>query len=206
MVLVGSMVVVSVFFTMSTINMVQTSIPMFLPRLEERKLTDLQQNLSHEDLKKLSKTELVRLWHSLPAPKLSTVSGFYDGRIACVGPLHPVSRFLTHNLFGPGSWAGKQLYPRKQMGENIFITRRVPTGRRVKSQAFKMQIERSVLDKKPALVFDYHESGVRNSFPWSTMRDEVREIRPGILLGIGGMGATLGNLNSAIFTLERNRR
>ena len=92
------------------------------------------------------------------------------------------------------------------MGENIFITRRVPTGRRVKSQAFKMQIERSVLDKKPALVFDYHESDVRNCFPWSTMRDEVREIRPGILLGIGGMGATLGNLNSAIFTLERNRR
>ena len=104
MVLVGSMVVVSVFFTMSTINMVQTSIPMFLPRLEERKLTDLQQNLSHEDLKKLSKTELVRLWHSLPAPKLSTVSGFYDGRIACVGPLHPVSRFLTRSI-RTGSWA-----------------------------------------------------------------------------------------------------
>ena len=223
------LVAVSVLATCSCVNMLQTAFPIvFLPELNQTEAEAVRQ-FRTEELSQLSRPDLVRVWHTLPPPTYGRgLAGFHRGEIIRVGPLHPASRVLTHRLFGPGLWEGKRLSPRNGRGENVFVERTAQSGRRgggggggrwgrgakkTRDKPFKMSIGPSCIDKKPCLVLDYGNAaggagGGRgaNSFPWCTMRDELREVRPGVLLGMGGMGATLGNLNSAMFTLSRGGR
>ena len=56
-------------------------------------------------------------------------------------------------------------------------------------------------DGKPALLLDYSQG---DSFLWGTlmgMHDELREVSPGIWLGLGSMAATGGMANSAPFLM-----
>ena len=215
----------AVVATCCSINMLQTACPLLMPRLSQSEIAAVGTTIPLSDL---SRPDLVRLWHSLPPPKLNSVGGFHRGSILPAGPLHPISRIITHRLFGPGEWQGKELSPRRRQGENIFLGRQRDSwngiygefvnpaenyrrGPRGKSKPFRISIGKSCLDKRPCLVLDYsardlHGPRASNYFPWSTMRDELRELRPGVLIGLGGMGATLGNLNSAIFTLEKGKK
>ena len=64
----------------------------------------------------------------------------------------------------------------------------------------------SRFDGKPALVLDYAAAPTPDR-TWGTvlrMRDELRELEPGVLLGLGSMGATGGMVNNAPFVLRRN--
>jgi hypothetical protein len=57
----------------------------------------------------------------------------------------------------------------------------------------------SSIDGRRSLTLDY---SAENGLFWGTMRDELRQVRPGLLLGLGSIGALGGALNSAVFCLE----
>ena len=72
---------------------------------------------------------------------------------------------------------------------------------------FELKIEASRLDGQPCLVLDYGVSGEGlGDALWGGvlgMRDEIREVVPGVLVGLGSFRATGGVRNCAPFVLVR---
>ena len=187
----------------SSVNIAQGALPLFAPPPSEAIVKAARDN-SPSSLDSMSRFELVRLWCALPAPADNTIRGYHAGTILRKGPLHLISRLMTHRFFGPGSWAGKDLSPNaEKAGVNIFRSRRdqaIYQG----SRNFGMKFENSRLDRRPCLTLDYSSDG-SNAFPWCGMRDEVRELKPGVYLGLGSMKVFGGPLNSAVFILEKKK-
>jgi len=72
----------------------------------------------------------------------------------------------------------------------------------VRGCPFEMRIDASRLDGKSALILDYGTAqGDRLWGGVLGMRDELREVVPGVLVGLGSMGATGGVRNCAPFVL-----
>lgn len=144
-----------------------------------------------------SKADAVALWRASPAPTIGGWSGEWEGRLLPLGVLAPVSALITHNLFGPASrWSGKAFSADGGSGANLF--ERGPPRR-----AFRASVAPSTLDGRPVLSLDYAAAGEPL---WGTvlgMRDELREVAPGVLLGLGGMRASGGVRNAAPFVLVR---
>ncbi|CAK9092884.1 Aurora kinase [Durusdinium trenchii] len=109
-----------------------------------------------------------------------------------------MSAFITNVLFGPlAKWRGKSMDSSGHFGKNRFAG--LPDTR-----GFRVKAETSQLDGREALVLDY--SHARHGDPlWGRvlfMRDELRQgPAPGVLLGLGAMGATGGMWNCAPFVL-----
>ena len=133
-----------------------------------------------------------------------------------LGILARVSAFITNRLFAPPGhrWAGKLLGGPKPAGANIFAPRREgDTNARgglpstwCKRRGFGATIGPSRLDGRPCLVLDYSHKEHGDSLVWGgvmRMRDELREVAPGMLLGLGSMKATGGARNCAPFVLVR---
>ena len=76
-----------------------------------------------------------------------------------------------------------------------------------RSLAFTARVDASRLDGRPALILEYSNkgTGAGDSFWGSTlgMRDELREVAPGVLLGLGSLRAFGGVRNCAPFVLVR---
>jgi hypothetical protein len=69
-------------------------------------------------------------------------------------------------------WLGKEFSPEQGM-----LINRWRLGRAIKAEVYSGQ---SWLDGGPALVMDYRNT----SFVWKNVRDELREIAPGLYLGV----------------------
>lgn len=143
------------------------------------------------------KTELTRQQH---AP-----TGAWDGELQFLGVLAPIGGFITHNLFpvrGGKRWLGKRFDRRGDVGTNRFGS---PDGD-VLGRDFQFTISPSRYDGKDALVLNYAAAPTPDLL-WGTalrMRDELREIAPGLFLGLGSMRASGGMHNSAPFVLRRS--
>jgi hypothetical protein len=189
--------------TGSTVNIGQGVAPLLLPPLSEATISNARKG-TPETLATLSRFELVRLWHSLPPPTTTgLIAGYYQGTVLPAGPLAPVSSFVTHRLFGPGKWAGKNFKIGGKAGNNVFVLRDQSRALRG-SREFALSLQSSLLDRRPCCALDYGDK-CGNQFPWCGMRDELREVKPGLLLGLGSMTAFGGPLNSAVFTLQKKR-
>ena len=72
---------------------------------------------------------------------------------------------------------------------------------------FEARIEASHLDGQPALVLDYDAQGDgKHDALWGRalgMRDELREVAPGVLVGLGSLRVTGGMPNCSPFVLVR---
>ena len=145
------------------------------------------------------KSEFVSAWRAAPPP--STYAGrCFDGEIVGLGVTAPLSSFITHVLFGGGRrWLGKA-FADERSGVNRFDGQK-------RARRFGTEIAISRLDGKLALVLDYSAPHSGDSL-WGGvvgMRDELREVAPGLLLGLGSMAATGGALNCAPFVLVERR-
>ena len=206
-----------------------------LPPLENPALSRIRRTSDPDAaLASMSRAEIVRLWHSLPPPPHGSVGGSYEGRILRKGPLHPVSRLVTHRLFGGnrGVWLGKEIRENGSTGKNILKGR---SGRRLgralhrcgsngnnmfvdadgsvlnsegsvtRFRDFKVERKLSALDSRPAIILNYDVGGEysRSSSVWRGMRDELRMLQPGYLIGLGSMKVFGGMANSCLFTLRK---
>ena len=68
-------------------------------------------------------------------------------------------------------------------------------------QQFVARLDASALDGQPALILDYAAAGTPIWGRLVGMRDELRQVAPGVLLGLGSMWATGGAANCAPFLL-----
>eukprot|EP00439_Symbiodinium_sp_Y106_P066688 s3114_g10.t3 len=124
-----------------------------------------------------TKADFVAAWRagSVPADYRGRV---YDGYLLSLGVLAPMTLFITNVLFGPFAiWRGKSFQKGGRAGRNRFG--------RFESRGFAARVAASQLDDRPALVLDYGDPE-HGDVLWGRilfMRDELREVGPGLLLG-----------------------
>jgi hypothetical protein len=120
-------------------------------------------------LLKMNQRQLDELFSSSPSG--TTPEGAADGTvIACAGT--PAARALAP-LLGL-AWQGKVFYPTK----HDLLNRILPIGlRAVRAQVYR---DHSLFDGKEAIILDYG----RSSLLAHSIRDEIREVAPGLYLGI----------------------
>jgi len=155
-----------------------------------------------EDLSHLSRRDLLRLFHSAKAPAMETLAGEYRAVILPVGVFAPLASFFTHTFFGPGRWQGKAFKPHGSNqgdGYNLFSsggsTANQPLSR---TRRFITGIRPSRFDGRPSFCMDYSP---HNRFLIHSMKDEIRQVGPGLFLGLGTMASGGGALNPAPFAL-----
>ena len=145
------------------------------------------------------KTDLVAAWR-VGHPPSSWAGVAFDGQLVALGVTAPLNAFITHVLLGAGRrWIGKR-FDTKGGGTNRFAGSQV-------IQCFGAEIAASSIDGGPALVLDYSAPHSADGL-WGGvlgMRDELREVAPGVLIGLGSMTATGGALNCAPFVLFNPR-
>ena len=123
-----------------------------------------------------------------------------------LGALAPAGNIVTHRLFpvkgAERKWLGKRFDRRGDVGTNRF---RRGDDDEALGRDFSWSISRSRRDGEEALVLNYAAAPMPDRLFGTVlrMRDELRELEPGVLLGIGSMAATGGMRNGAPFILRR---
>ncbi len=121
---------------------------------------------SMEQLVRMSAADLSALYATSPAA--SVPSGFVPGRAI----KNPGSRFTATNARATGLlWKGKIF-----RDDGTMINR---LGGGLKAIPADVYVGESLVDGQPSLIFDYSRSKL-----WPDVRDEVREVSPGLYLGI----------------------
>ena len=119
-----------------------------------------------EQLVRMPAADLAALYAASPAA--SAPSGFAPGRAI----KNPGSRFTAANSRATGLlWKGKIFR------DDGTMINRLAGG--VKAIPADVYVGESWVDGQPALIFDYGRSKL-----WPDVRDEVREVSPGLYLGI----------------------
>jgi hypothetical protein len=154
-----------------------------------------------------SKAEFYAAWRASIAPEASTLPGtVWDGELLFLGALAPAGNIVTHRLFpvkgAERMWLGKRFDQRGDVGTNRF---RRGDDDEALGRDFSWSISRSRRDGEEALVLNYAAAPTPDRLFGTVlrMRDELRELEPGVLLGIGSMAATGGMRNGAPFILRR---
>lgn len=128
--------------------------PSARPRLEMR------------DLVRMPKADLEALY--LGAPPASAPSGFVPGRAI----KNPGSRMTVANARATRlAWQGKIFRE-----DGTMINRVLGFGRAIPAAVYQGE---SLIDGQPSLILDYSGSKL-----WPDVRDELREVEPGLYLGV----------------------
>lgn len=155
-----------------------------------------------EDLRRLSRSQVVSLFHAADAPDFASMKGEYSAEVLSVGPFKFVADFYTHKIFGPGRWKGKAFFPlldSSGWGYNLFAVNGKKGGGGI-ARTCRMNTYHglSYIDDKASFHLDYSPW---NGFLNYTMHDEIRKINDRLFLGMGYMSAGGGPLNPAPFML-----
>lgn len=121
------------------------------------------------DLPRMSQQELDALFSRSPAGP--TPSGVGDGT-AIVAPGTPIALGLMPLLHL--AWRGKVFYPE----QDDLLNRVGPFGLLIARARVYRDV--SWMDKRETIVLDYSVS----SLPFRAVRDEIREVSPGLYLGV----------------------
>lgn len=153
-----------------------------------------------EAVRRLSRSQVLQLFHAAEAPVFSEMRGEYKAEVLPLGPFKAVADFYTHNLFGPGRWQGKAFYPLLEnagWGYNIFDAgKRKKVNWQARTCRMNTYLGPSNMDDKMSFHLDYRPW---NGFLNATMHDELRKINDHLFLGMGYMGAGGGPVNPAPF-------
>jgi hypothetical protein len=139
--------------------------------------------LTLDDLSAMSFDELEALFlgGTIPAD-MSALDNHPKGRMVAVRGLHklPVHKVIVaaskHVRF---PWDGKSLSSTGDLTSDGI--NRMKLGVNLNLFPFKTRIEPSVIDGEPAIYLDYEQKG--NPIFIKKIRDELREIEPGLFLG-----------------------
>lgn len=145
---------------------------------------DPANTLGIEDLKARSLEELEALYRELPEPEgVKSLDGKPKGEMLAVTGLDwkPVSSLLR--AFGDSPvfpWLGKGFDPRSEVlgsGNNRLNL----LGFKPELFDFKTKLDHSVLDNRGCVLLDYDVEA--NPLPIRHIRDELREVAPGLWFG-----------------------
>ena len=152
------------------------------------------------DIERLSKSEVMQLFHSAAPPAITDLQGEYRAKNLAVGIMAPAADFYTQHFFGPGRWLGKGFRAEASQngrGYNVFGENGSEATIR-RTRQMRTSIGTSVFDKKASFKLDYSpfNSGVVDG-----MRDELRKINPGLFIGMGYMPIGGGSINPGPFVV-----
>src|SRR5262245_34920828 len=126
----------------------------------------LPQPQTMNELVRMPANDLTALY--LASPPASVPQGYAPGRAI----KNPGSRRTVLNSRATGVvWQGKIF-----RDDGTMINRFFGVGKAIPAEVY---VGESLLDGQPALIFDYSKSRL-----WPDVRDEVREVSPGLYLGI----------------------
>lgn len=151
-----------------------------------------------EDLVRLSATELDELYAAGKAPSIQGIQGNLSGRVLAspgLGALSTLTGALTPPELFP--WRGKTFRATSAAGGEGF-NRLLGN---VKIAPFKYYLGPSRAGDFKALHLDYGQPG--NLWPISHLRDELREIAPGLYLGQAYLEAFGRQTKLVYFALEK---
>lgn len=176
-------------------------LPATSPKLPDEACQSTQAMVTH--LQSLSRKELLLLFCTSPAPSdLEILSGEWSGILLNNNNLGMTligSKFMSNILFGRGRpWNGKMFGPGGK-GMNRFRGKYNGAMRMEHSFDFSIQ-ESKIKSGTTSVVLDYS----KYQFPlslWHTMKDEVRCLPCGVLIGFGCMAWSGGMMNAAPFCL-----
>jgi hypothetical protein len=127
------------------------------------------------ELVRMSQADLTALY--LAAPPAPVPSGFVPGRaIKNPGSRRTAANARTTRLV----WQGKIF-----RDDGTMVNRFFGVGKAIPAEVY---VGESLLDGRPSLILDYSKSRA-----WPTVRDEVREVSPGLYLGIMYKGGAMMN-------------
>lgn len=127
------------------------------------------------ELVRMSQADLTALY--LAAPPAPMPSGFLPGRAI----KNPGSRRTALNSRATRLvWQGKIF-----RDDGTMVNRFFGVGMAIPAEVY---VGESLLDGRPSLILDYSKSRA-----WPTVRDEVREVSPGLYLGIMYKGGAMMN-------------
>jgi hypothetical protein len=132
-------------------------------------------NARIEELNRLSLPAFYRLFASLSPPPADSLRGLFQGVFVGPGWLRPVWGPLL-SLAGMGGWWGKEIAPD---GSAINLVLHHGVFERRFPMFFVQQT--SYLDRQPGLALRYRPGC---PFPWPFITDELRQIEPGLVLGM----------------------
>lgn len=139
-----------------------------------------------DELVRMSQADLTALY--LAAPPSPAPSGFVPGRAI----KNPGSRRAAFNARATRLiWQGKIF-----RDDGTMVNRFFGAGRAIPADVY---VGESLLDGRPSLILDYSKSRA-----WPTVRDEVREVSPGLYLGIMYKGGAMMN-PPMFFALDARR-
>jgi hypothetical protein len=123
--------------------------------------------LTLDDLARMGPAELDQLYRNSPAAPVP--SGRVRGRaLSRPGTAHAVARSRTSRLV----WQGKVFHPEESMAVNRFFGIRMIRGR--------LYYAPSWVDGRTSLILDYQDT----SHIYGNYRDEIRQVAPGLYLGL----------------------
>lgn len=138
------------------------------------------------ELVRMSRADLTALY--LAAPPATAPAGFAPGRAI----KNPGSRRTERNSRATGLvWKGKIFRP-----DGTMINRLAGGLEAIPADVY---LGESLLDGRPALILDYSRSRL-----WPDVRDEIREVAPGLYLGIMYRGKAVME-QQMFFTLDARR-
>ena len=139
-----------------------------------------------QELVRMSQADLTALY--LAAPAATAPSGFAPGRAI----KNPGSRRTERNSRATGLlWKGKLF-----RDDGTMINRLAGGLTAIPADVY---VGESLLDGRPSLILDYSRSRL-----WPDVRDEIREVSPGLYLGIMYRGKTAME-QQMFFTLDARR-
>jgi hypothetical protein len=142
--------------------------------------TEREFGLSLDELLALNCDELERYYCHASVPKLNSISGDLRGRMLAIARLAEPWASATRMLAGSDQfpWRGKSFYPQSESrgeGKNRVIQDRWKLFR------FETFLGRSRAGEFDAVQLDYDLP--ENPFFIRAIKDEIRQLRPGLFLG-----------------------
>lgn len=153
------------------------------------------------DIEKLSKSEIMQLFHAAPPPEFTSVKGEYKAKILQLGIMGPIAPFYTKYLLGPGDWKGKAFYPFEKdggWGYNLWEIKGNGQPKIIRTVKMKTFIGKSRLDDKESFQLDY--SPFNGGIDYY-MKDEARRINDKLYICMGMVVPVGHRLNPAAFVM-----
>jgi hypothetical protein len=138
-----------------------------------------------QDIRKLSKSDVMQLYLAAPAPKFEEMKGEYKAELVPVGIGYPAFKLYSHYLLVSGDWKGKAFYPfarDKGWGYNLGEIHKDGKSAILRDVKMDTFIGKSRLDEKISFQLDYSPyNRLVNYF----MDDEVRKINDNLYICMG---------------------
>ena len=150
-----------------------------------RKTTSVKDRITLDKLKQMRFAELDRLYRQLSPPDtLNVLNGRKKGALLAIAGLHRTPAGLLINAFGKTPffpWVGKSFSARSLI-KGSGINRINLTLTRQEWFAFQSGFRSSIVDGRPCISLNYRLKS--NHWLVRQLTDELREIEPGLYLGV----------------------